>query len=264
MASTSNPTSNTFGVKMPQIRIVQFDGQYENWPEFRDLFSGLMKKYKGDECERIFHLKNWLVDEPKQLIQHIAVQNGNFDEAWRLLTERYENTSAIVDSHLKSLFSLEIISHESSVTIRNAISTTKSCLSALKNLKIDTSSWDPVIVYLLRDRLNLHLRSKWEEERKGSHEVPTLTAFLAFLEIRYNILASFPQRKVNAKNVSTQRHNDAKILTATTSPVDNGSVTDDEVDNNQTEEVVLLNNYLRTKKFAQFANKNTAFLIARS
>lgn len=236
---TSNSTSNASGVKMPQIRIVHFTGKYEDWPEFRDLFTGLMKKYKGDDCERLFHLKNWLLGEPKQLIQHIATQNGNYDEAWTLLRERYENTSAIVDSHLKSLFSLEIISHESAWTIRTAISTTKSCLSALKNLKVDISSWDPIIVYLIRDRLNLHLRGKWEEERKGNHEVAKLSTFLAFLEVRYNIIASFPQRKQPKINVKA---NDAKVLTINNNThINDSMLTEDEMDGNLNDETVLLN-----------------------
>lgn len=239
---TSPNSSFKSGVKMPQIRIMHFSGKYEDWAEFRDLFTGLMKTYKGDDCERLFHLKNWLLGEPKQLIQHIPTQNGNYDEAWNLLVERYENTSAIVDSHLKALFSLDTISHESATTIRNAISSTKSCLSALKNLKLEVSSWDPIIVYMLRDRLDLNLRSKWEEERKGSHEVAKLTTFLAFLEVRYNIIASFPQRKTKAKPFSGKQIEENVLMTVKKEVEDlNQKEFNDELDGGVEDETVLLN-----------------------
>lgn len=72
-------------------------------------------------------------------------------------------------------------------------------------MDIDTSSWDPIIIYLIRERLDLTLRSKWEEERKGSSEPADLTAFLAFLDVRYRITASFP-----AKRQSTNIANETK------------------------------------------------------
>lgn len=51
-----------------------------------------------------------------------------------------------------------------------------------------------MIVFLLKDELSTELRSKWEEERKGSHEPASLKTFLDFLETRHKILSAMPRR----------------------------------------------------------------------
>lgn len=85
--------------------------------------------------------------------------------------------------------------HTSALTIRHAITIARSCLAAINNMGIRTETWDPIIVFLLRDKLNSELRSKWEEERKGS-SLPALTLkeFFDFLETRYKIIVAIPAK----------------------------------------------------------------------
>lgn len=53
-------TINRSGIKLPHIALTPFDGRYEKWPDFKDMFLSLMKSYKGDNVEKLTHLKNFL------------------------------------------------------------------------------------------------------------------------------------------------------------------------------------------------------------
>lgn len=183
------------GIQLPKIQITPFDGQYDKWPEFKDIFTSLMNKYRGDEVERLTHLKNYLKGEAYQVVQHLAIKNGNYEIAWDLLTAQYENKNAIIEAHLRHFTEITPITPAAPSSIRQAITTTRSCLAAIKNLEIVTDTWDPIIVFLLKDKLGPEIRGKWEEERKGSHDPPTLKQFLEFLEVRHKIAASAPPRK---------------------------------------------------------------------
>lgn len=91
------------------------------------------------------------------------------------------------------------IVHTSAQTIRHAVTVTRRCLAAINNMDIMTEIWDPLIVHLLKDKLNSELRSKWEEERKGSAVSPTLKNFFDFLETRYKIISAIPARRLNIR-----------------------------------------------------------------
>lgn len=183
-------------IKLPHIQLCPFDGKYEEWPTFKDTFLSLMRKYNGDDIEKLTHLKNYLRGDARQVIQHLNLSNGNYSVAWELLKNQFENKNAIIEAHLSNLFGIPQISHNSSSSIRYALATTRSCLSAIENLNISTNTWDTIMVFLLKDKLNSELRNKWEEDRKGSHEPAVLRLFLEFLETRLKIVLSIPRKKI--------------------------------------------------------------------
>lgn len=190
---TSSPNLNQsipLGLKLLNIHLTPFDGKYEEWPEFKDMFQSIMKKYRGDNVEKFTHLKNYLRGAALGVVKHLGVNNESYDAAWELLATEYENKKAIVEAHLNRFANISIITPATPSTIREAITTTRSCLAAINHLEIMTETWDPIIVYLLTEKLNTELRSKWEEERKGSHDLATLKTFLEFLEVRHLIIAA--------------------------------------------------------------------------
>lgn len=179
----SNNQNNHLGIKLPNINITPFSGKFEEWPEFRDTFQSLIKKYKGDDVEKLAHLKNFLRGEARDCLKQLTVQNGNYATAWEILAKEYENKNAIIDSHIDSFKNIQPIKSSNPTSIREAITITNSCIAGLKNLDIIVESWDPMIVSLLKDKLDDALLDKWEEEKKGSREPPTWLEFKTFLEL---------------------------------------------------------------------------------
>lgn len=191
------PSPNTHqthhGIKLANLHLTPFSGSYENWPEFKDSFTSVMKKYRGDNVEKFAHLKNYLRGEALEMVRHLPLINDSYDHAWSLLTQEWENKSAIIDAYLEKIANIPSISSTVASTISTAIATTKGCLASIANFEIMTESWDPLIIFMLKKKLDYELRGKWEEERKGSFEPPKLKEFLAFLKIRQRIAATLPR-----------------------------------------------------------------------
>ncbi|XP_055307836.1 uncharacterized protein LOC129571970 [Sitodiplosis mosellana] len=188
------------GIKMPAIQLTPFDGDYEKWPEFRDMFTSLMNKYRGDDVEKLTHLKNYLKGPAFEAVKYLGLENGNYDAAWDELKISFENKSAIIDANLRKFTEIPFITSASVQSVRHALSTTRSCLSMIKRFDILTDTWDPIMVFLLKEKLSPELRTKWEEERKGSFEPASLKTFYNFLEIRAKVLLAMPPRKPYQKS----------------------------------------------------------------
>lgn len=186
-------TPKNMGIRLEKISVPHFAGKYEKWPEFKKMFTALMKIYQGDDIERLTHLRNYLEGEAKDIVRHV----NTYDTAWDLLVNQYENKHAIINAHLRSFHDIPLMSTASS--IRHAITMTNSCLAGIKNLDILTDTWDPMIIFTLQEKLSFELRQKWEEERKGSHEPASLKQFLQFLETRHKISSVIPPKRTPPK-----------------------------------------------------------------
>ncbi|XP_055543648.1 uncharacterized protein LOC129729183 [Wyeomyia smithii] len=78
-------------VRLPQIKLQQFDGNIDDWLSFRDLFCSLIH-WKPDrpEVEKFHYLKGCLGGEAKALIDPLKITKPNYQIAWDTLTKRYE------------------------------------------------------------------------------------------------------------------------------------------------------------------------------
>jgi len=58
--------------------------------------------------------------------------------------------------------------------------TVKNSMSTLKNLETCTKSWDPIIGFLVRRKLDQYTLAALEDSANSPTEVPLLESFLAF------------------------------------------------------------------------------------
>lgn len=256
-----NDTNN--GVRLPNIQLTPFDGRYEDWPEFKDLFQSLMKRYRGGEVEKLTHLKNYLRGEARSVIQHLGIKNGNYELAWDLLTTQYENKSAIIDAHLKNLVEIPTIMHTSALTIRHAVTVTRSCLAAINNMDILTETWDPLVIFLLKEKLNAELRIKWEEERKGSSDPATLREFFNFLETRYKIISVIPIGRTTTRFNAPSDYKPKAVKAFLNQSNDSDTAEGNQLDNTDTEPPLETNEDSGGKNKCCLQNelKNVAFVM---
>lgn len=241
---TSTPNqSNRLGLKLPHIQITPFDGKYEAWLEFKETFMSIMKKYNGDNIEKFVHLKSFLRGEALDTVKHLKFTLDSYETAWDLLIGRFQNKNAIIEAHMATLMNLPAISQQSPYTLSQAITTAKGCLAAVQSFEIMTETWDPMIVFILKQKLSPELQLKWEEKRQGTHECPTLKEFLQFLDIRHKILANTSHQNTFKSNTNefkqrptktfVQRDGeiiDENLVDQTTSSVEQVHLNDDDDD----------------------------------
>lgn len=89
IASTPSPQ-----IKLEPIKVPVFNGKRENWVLFRELFTILVHDNKnlGDGI-KMNQLYTHLVEDGLSAIRGITPTAGNYQRAWKVLNERYNNNS---------------------------------------------------------------------------------------------------------------------------------------------------------------------------
>lgn len=190
-----NITLNTSGLKLKPVDIPTFSGDYKKWLSFRSLFDSMVHdKAKISELEKMHYLKSCVGGDAEDLIAQFDTSPDSYKEAYEVLTERYHNEVILVDVHIMELLSQPTLTSESSAGIKGLMDVTSNTLRALKTLKIDTSSWDPLLLLLLVQKLDKSTRRLWEQTLKPKIR-PTMKEFLEFLGTRFHSLGC--QQKFN-------------------------------------------------------------------
>jgi hypothetical protein len=195
-------------VGLPKIDIAKFNGQYDNWLEFRDTFSALIHNNTSvAEITKFQCLRSFLVGDAAQVIKSLELSAENYGAAWQLLCERYDNRRLLIDNHIKGLFNLEKITKESASEIRKLIDDTWKYLRALVSLGEDVSSWDTLIIYMITTKLDNRTSREWEQY-KITKECTTLNQLKTFPGTHANLLETIDQNE--AEKFTTNFNNPAR------------------------------------------------------
>ncbi|CAH2101263.1 unnamed protein product [Euphydryas editha] len=199
------PAKEVSRVKLPEIKIPFFSGKYSEWQKFRDLFVGLLHINKSlDEAQCFFYFKGHLNVEAKQLLQNIKITPDNYKIAWSKLDKMYNNKKFLANGILKRLLNKKALSHESATEIKRLVSTTTECLESIRNLGVDTSSWDLIVIHIIGAKLDKETRKGWELKvaADSSGELPTCEQFSEFLNSRFRGFENIDQRVDNRNKYS--------------------------------------------------------------
>ncbi|XP_063370775.1 uncharacterized protein LOC134659099 [Cydia amplana] len=170
----------------PVMDIPPFSGNYQQWVSFKDLFNEAIHHNRSmSNAQKMQFLKNKVRGEAEKLIQHLNISSENYETCWEILNHRYNNTKLIFTAHLNNLLSLSTMQQQSYQQIKRLHDTTNECLNAIRNLGVDTSSWDPLIVHILSQKLDAESHTEYVESLKNPRDLPTLKEFLDFLEMKF-------------------------------------------------------------------------------
>ncbi|XP_048485432.1 uncharacterized protein LOC125490391 [Plutella xylostella] len=145
-----------------------FDGSFERWLEFRDTFSSLVHNSTDiTNIQKFHYLKSSLKGSAALIIDALEFSSDNYNVAWELLLNRYNNNRLLVQNHIKALFNLNPLPKESAALIRTLIDTILKNLRALNMLGEPTQHWDTLVVYMIVSKLDKTTEREWEQY-KGS------------------------------------------------------------------------------------------------
>lgn len=201
-------------LRLPKITIPTFSGKYDEWITFRDLFKSLVHSNTSlDNVQRLHYLKAYLTGEAEQLIRQLPITADNYQECWNQLENRYNNKNYLANCLLKRLINQKGTTVESSAFLKELIDTTTDCLHGLKNIGIDVTSWDVIVIHLISNKLDAETRKQWELKVSGdsSNELPKFTEFRDYLQNRFRALEFIePNSRPRPSNITygkTTKHN---------------------------------------------------------
>ncbi|XP_055838743.1 uncharacterized protein LOC129906826 [Episyrphus balteatus] len=180
-------------MKLPKIELPKFDGNYLNWRQFYDLFKQLIHDQPIPPAQKLYFLRANVTGDAHSLIQHFQPTDKNYDVAWKTLVDRFDNRRLLLTAQLTKLLSQSPAIGTAS-SIKRMHDTTKEGMQAISNLGFDTSSWDPIIVHLILQKLDKESRTLFEQSLDDPRSSPTLDELLKFVESRFQTLEAISSR----------------------------------------------------------------------
>ncbi|XP_055385905.1 uncharacterized protein LOC129614946 [Condylostylus longicornis] len=183
-------------INLPKITLAKFDGDYQKWPSFYDLFKSLVHNNEMiPAVQKLQYLKLHLSGELEHLLRAFQVTEDNYVQH---VEGNCDNKRVLVNTQLKLLLNQSF---------------------ALKNLQIDVEGWDPIIVYLIVQKLPTETHQLWEQSVSAENQLPTWRQLKSFLETRFRTLEAISTRRSSShrppQNEASKYRNSCALHAAT-------------------------------------------------
>lgn len=189
--------------QLPKINMPEFSGGFENWQSFRDNFTVLVHNKNISAVQKLQYLRLAVKGPAAQLIDCLEIVDVNYQVAWKLLCDRYENKRLIVQSHLSKIFGVSRIEKESAEQLQQFHDIFTRHLGALKAGGEAVEGWSTILVFLATSKLDTRSLTEWEMSRKDT-SVPTWEEFEKFICHRCHTLAAVEAAKGQVKLTANQ------------------------------------------------------------
>lgn len=183
-------------VRLPTISLPTFSGDTNCWSSFYDRFKSLIHDDANlTVSEKFFYLQSALSGDAAQLIQDLESTDVNYEIAWALLKERFEDTKNLIKIHIQFIFNIPILCKENYTDLRNFLDILQKNIRALKHLGEPVDRWDTLLLFILIDKLDRSTKREWETAT-NKMKSPSLSFFIEFLKERCSILKGITDNKV--------------------------------------------------------------------
>ncbi|XP_055620544.1 uncharacterized protein LOC129764919 [Toxorhynchites rutilus septentrionalis] len=104
-----------------RVPLPTFDGQYRNWAKFKAMFQDLMSTSTDSNAIKLYHLEKALIGDASGVIDASTIRDNNYEHAWRILENRFDNKRLIIDTHIQGIKNLKQMTRKSSKELRDLI-----------------------------------------------------------------------------------------------------------------------------------------------
>lgn len=200
-ASSQQITQNndriiTKNAKLPELNLPVFEGTYEGWSSFYELFTSIIDENSElSDTQKFLYLKLSCKQDAQKVIESLNVTAANYQVALKLLRDRFENKRAVVARHVNDLlFKLPEVKKDSHNSLRNLLDTVFQHTTALNKLGLPTQHWDALLIPLIVHKLDYFTQREWEN-KMDNNLLPTLDSLTAFLSKKCTALETLHMSK---------------------------------------------------------------------
>lgn len=200
-ASPSTPAHN----RLPRINLPQFSAAIEDWFSFRDLFLSVIHRQSSlTNVEKLHYLQTSLKGEADKLVRDLPVTGDNFDRAWNMLREYYENKRVVTRSNFATFTAILKMKSESASELRRIFQGTTSTVNTQESIgrAIATNGMD-LFVHLVVELLDIQSRREWESIISATTEPPSYETLKIFFMERIRTLEALTPVQVGSESKSS-------------------------------------------------------------
>ncbi|XP_038122227.1 uncharacterized protein LOC119770791 [Culex quinquefasciatus] len=138
---------------------------------------------------KILYLRNALVDDAKDKIDQDVVNNNDYDAAWRILEDEYEDKRLILDTHIDAILDCPKVAKETrGKSISKLVEVCAKHSEALAGHGYPVEGLaELVMVNVIYKKLDKETQEQWEL-KIGSGALPEFEEFMEFLRERGRVL----------------------------------------------------------------------------
>lgn len=119
--------------------------------------------------------------------------DSNYASAIELLKEKFDCKRRILLKHCNAIIGLPKLTRDSPEALGDLVDTVRQNLRSLKNLEVDTSSWDSILIAIILTKISTDTVCQWELSLRDK-QMPSHTNLLDFLDKRANCVLMMQQR----------------------------------------------------------------------
>ena len=183
MDKLSTIQSKPLETRLPKINIPSFGGDRTHWKSFADYFtSTIHKNARLSNVQKFHYLRSALIkgSEAEGLIQHVAITDNNYAEAWNKLSARYDIKTQIVSSFIKQFLNLPTLCEQTANGIRTLCDKSDEITRGLKALGPEAEDRDNFLVHIIINKLDAETKKTWNYEN-ADIEIPSFADLITFL-----------------------------------------------------------------------------------
>lgn len=203
-------------LQLPRISLPKFSGDFAGWENFRGLFESLVaSKDSLSNTQKLHYLKASVTGEAALFINHLQIADANYDAAWKLLVEEYDNQRAIIHAHIHAFAELPVMKTESAPELKILRDTVVASLAALNNLERPVDTWDDLLVYIISKKFSPRTRNEWNLQREKTSAYPTFGEIRDFMTLRIRGLTDHSKLKSDVSANKSKGSQRASVCTVT-------------------------------------------------
>jgi Protein of unknown function (DUF1759) len=179
-------------IKLPEIHVPTFGGEYGHWINFRDKFSALVGNNKALSGAQKLQCLQSVLERDALLVQ---LETDTWESLWQEFKSRYKNKNLIVSRLVTELLNLRAISRESATELRALIETLVKNVRVLASMDLERNELvDQIFITMVCIRLNIETRKAYELHLP-ENELPKYDDLLKFLQKRCHTLEAIASSK---------------------------------------------------------------------
>lgn len=148
-------------IKLPEIKLPDFDGAYENWLSFKNEFRNVIDARTDlTDIDKLHYLKSALTGEAANKVKLFAVEGINYANAWEVLTRAYEVKRVLISRHLASLLNMPSVDKETANGLTKLADDAQQHVASLNALGVNITP--ELVVHLIESKLSKYTANRWE------------------------------------------------------------------------------------------------------
>jgi hypothetical protein len=205
-----NRTESTPNARLPQIKLPQFSGAYEQWPTFRDLFLSVVGSSASiSNVEKLHYLRSCVLGPAEKLIKTLSVTEDNHARAWDLLQRHFENKRELIRSNFATFTAVAKMKADTAAELSRVYHAVSAAVNAQTSIgrPIESHGMD-LFHHLVVDLFDARTRLEWESSLAGSTEPPKHETLINFMSNR--ILTLNAVKATNSARTSSEASKSVK------------------------------------------------------